>query len=74
MSKLTEVFAYPKPIKRERVCSDLFKGILRRELLELQKLEAAGLVKLSKLTKVSAYPKLIERQCSDLFKGVLRRE
>ena len=43
-------------------------------LVELYKLEEEGLVKTSKLTEVSVYPKPIERQCNYLFKGVLRRD
>ena len=41
--------------------------------MELYKLEAEGLVKMSKLMEVSVYPKPIETECSNLFKGILRR-
>ena len=44
-------------------------------LVELYKLEAEGLVKMSKLTEVSVYPKPIERQSvATCLRGILRRD
>ena len=40
--------------------------------MELFKFKPEGLVKMSKLTKVSVYPKAVETKCSDLFMGILR--
>ena len=65
MEKMGELAFYERGMKKVARWS---------HLVELYKLEEEGLVKTSKLTEVSVYPKPIERQCHYLFKGVLRRD